>query len=315
VYRGTRQEPTSIYSSEQIKRVLRESGIEIESEVDSDYLIFCPYHNNYRTPAGEVSKDRGTFFCFSCHESRSLIDLVMHTTKKSYFEASRLVDSAKTEIDIVSGIGFLLKPKIEYSAYDEVQIKRLNNQALESPRAVWYFESRRINTDSMAKFSLGYSDKQDMITVPIQSPDGRMFLGFVARSIEGKDFKNTPGLPKSKVLFNLHRAKRHDEVYVVESSFDAIRLDQCGLAAVATLGSSISKLQIELLTKSFNSVIVIPDNDDAGKNMADKIIDKMGPRAVAFGLPDRFKDIGDMTDADINKLNIKTSDPLLAMYK
>lgn len=314
MYRRFRQEPTNIYSSEQIRRVITGSGIDIESEVDSDYLIFCPYHNNYRTPAGEVSKERGTFFCFSCHESRSLIDLIMHITQKSYFEASRFIDSAKTETDLLGSLDKILKEKIDYVAYDEVQIKRLNNQALESPRAVRYFEGRRITLESISKFSLGFSEKQDMITVPIQSPDGSMFVGFVARSIEGKDFKNTPNLPKSKILFNLHRAKKHDTVYVVESSFDAIRLDQCGLAAVASLGSNISRFQIELLTKSFNSVIVIPDNDDAGKNMADKIIDKMGKRANAFCLPNRFKDIGDMTDADIEQLTIKTSDPLLAMY-
>ena len=313
MYRGSRQKSTNIYSGEQIRRVLSGSGIEVESEVDSDYLIFCPYHNNYRTPAGEVSKERGTFFCFSCHESRSLIDLVMYTTKKSYFEVSRIVDSAKIDRDIVSSLDTILKDKVDYVSYDEIQIKRLNNQALDSPRAVRYFEGRRITKDSIVKFSLGYSENQDMITIPMQTPNGSMFIGFVARSIEGKDFKNTPKLPKSKILFNLHRAKKYDVVYVVESSFDAIRMDQCGLASVATLGSNISKFQIDLLTKSFNSVIVIPDNDDAGRNMADKIIDKVGPRASAFGLPIRFKDIGDMTDADIMQLTTKTSDPLLAM--
>ena len=313
MYRGSRQKSTNIYSGEQIRRVLSGSGIEVESEVDSDYLIFCPYHNNYRTPAGEVSKERGTFFCFSCHESRSLIDLVMYTTKKSYFEVSRIVDSAKIDKDIVSSLDTILKDKVDYVSYDEIQIKRLNNQALDSPRAVRYFEGRRITKDSIVKFSLGYSENQDMITIPMQTPNGSMFIGFVARSIEGKDFKNTPKLPKSKILFNLHRAKKYDVVYVVESSFDAIRMDQCGLASVATLGSNISKFQIDLLTKSFNSVIVIPDNDDAGRNMADKIIDKVGPRASAFGLPIRFKDIGDMTDADIMQLTTKTSDPLLAM--
>ena len=237
----------------------------------------------------------------------------MYTTKKSYFEVSRIVDSAKIDNDIVSSLDTILKDKVDYVSYDEVQIKRLNNQALESPRAVRYFEGRRITKDSIVKFSLGYSENQDMITIPMQTPNGSMFIGFVARSIEGKDFKNTPKLPKSKILFNLHRAKKHDVVYVVESSFDAIRMDQCGLASVATLGSNISKFQIDLLTKSFNSVIVIPDNDDAGRNMADKIIDKVGPRASAFGLPIRFKDIGDMTDADIMQLTTKTSDPLLAM--
>jgi DNA primase len=314
MYRRFRQEQANLYSPEQVRRVLNWSGIDIESEVDSDYLIFCPYHNNFRTPAGEVSKDRGTFFCFSCHESRSLTEFVMHTTGKSYFETGRLIDSAKTEIDIVGSIDKMLEEEPDYTPFDELMIRRLNNQALESPRAISYFEGRKITKSSMEKFSLGYSEKQDMVTIPMTTPDGEMFVGFVGRSVEGKDFKNTPGLPKAKILFNLHRARLHSTVYVVESSFDAIRLDQCGVPAVATLGANVSKKQVELLTKHFNAVIVIPDNDEAGKSMSKRITDKMGPRATVIGLPNRFKDIGDMTDADINELTKKTQDPLLAMY-
>jgi hypothetical protein len=40
----------------------------------------------------------------------------------------------------------------------------------------------------------------------------------------------------------------------------------------------------------------------------------MGHRAVSIGIPQRFKDIGDMTDSDIGELVKKTQDPLLAMY-
>jgi DNA primase len=314
MYRRFRQEQANLYSAEQVRRVINGSGIEIQSEVDSDYLIFCPYHNNYRTPAGEISKDRGTFFCFACHESRSLLEFVMHTTGKSYFEAGRFIDSAKTNVDIVSSIDKVFDQEPEYKPFDELMIRRLNNQALESPRATSYFEGRRITKASMEKFSLGYSEKQDMITIPMTTPDGEMFLGFVGRSVEGKEFKNTPGLPKSKILFNLHRARLYDTVYVVESSFDAIRLDQCGIPAVATLGANVSKKQVEMLTKHFNNIIIIPDNDDAGKSMSQRVIEKAGSRAVAFGLPQRFKDIGDMTDADIHELTKRTQDPLLAMY-
>lgn len=314
MYRRTRQEQTNLYSSEQVRRVILGSGIDIESEVDSDYLVFCPYHNNYRTPAGEISKDRGTFFCFSCHESRSLVDFVMHVTKKSFFEATRFIESAKTEFDLNESLNKIFEDKPQYTPYDELLIKRLNNQALESPRAVRYFEGRRITKESISKFVLGYSENQDMVIIPMNDPSGTIFVGFVARSVEGKDFKNTPGLPKSKILFNLHRAKAHDTVYVVESSFDAIRLDQCGIPAVATLGSNVSRNQIELLTKHFNSAIIVPDNDDAGSSMSEKIIEKMGSRAVSIGLPSRFKDIGDMTDQDIKELTQKIKDPILAMY-
>ena len=75
--RGIRNESSrEVYSEEHIKRVLTACGIDIESEIDSDYLIFCPYHNNYRTPAGEVAKDTGHFYCFACQESRDLNDFV-----------------------------------------------------------------------------------------------------------------------------------------------------------------------------------------------------------------------------------------------
>jgi len=242
-----------------------------------------------------------------------MTELVMHTTSKTYFEVCRVIDSAKTDVDIIGNIDKLLEVEPEYIPFDEIVIKRLNNQALESPRATRCFEGRLITKDSIKKFSLGYSEKQDMVTIPMTTPDGQTFVGFVGRSIEGKEFKNTPGLPKSKILFNLHRAKMYSTVHVVESAFDAIRLHQCGVAAVATLGANVSKKQVELLTKYFNDVIIIPDNDEAGRSMSQRIIDKMGPRAISIGLPSRFKDIGDLTDSDIGELTKRMKDPLLAM--
>jgi DNA primase len=277
-------------------------------------MVFCPYHNNYRTPSAVVSKGNGHINCFSCQESKSLVELVMFLTKKTFFEAARFIDSMKTDSDITDVLDNMLKIEPEYEPYDELMIKRLHSQALNSPRAMRYYEGRRISLDSVNKFSLGYSENQDMVIIPMMNPAGNMFVGFVARSVEGKDFKNTPKLPKSKILFNLNRAKKYDTVYVVESSFDAIRLDQNGIAAVATLGANVSRTQIDLLVKYFNNIIVIGDNDDAGKSMQEKILDKVGNRATLISIPSRFKDIGDMTDNDIKELTTRIDDPLLAMY-
>ena len=237
----------------------------------------------------------------------------MFVTQKSYFETLRFIESSATEIDIVGIIDKALHKDPEWKPFDEVLVRRLHSQALDSPRAMRYYEARRISEISVKKFLLGYSDNQDMVTIPMHNPDGSVLLGFVARSVEGKEFKNTPGLPKSKILFNLHRVRKHDTVYVVESSFDAIRLDQNGIPAVATLGANVSRIQTELLTKYFNSAIIIGDNDDAGKGMQEKILDRLGSRATLITIPSRFKDIGDMTDDDIQKLNTKVSDPLFAL--
>jgi DNA primase len=303
-----------IYTADQVRRILTGAGIDIEAEYGTDYIIFCPYHNNNRTPAGEVSKDHGMFFCFGCQTTKTLIEFVMYTSNRTYFEAVRYIKSKEQDSNIEDSVNKALIEKPEFIQYDELLIKRLNNQALESPRALRYFEGRKINNNSIAKFSLGYSEKQDSVTIPIHSPDG-MCIGFVARTIEGKEFKNTPGLPKGRTLFNLHRIKTSNIVYVVESSFDAIRLDQVGFPAVATLGANVSAAQIKLLEKYFNSIVLIADNDDAGVIMRDKLTEKLGPVVTSVYIDKKYKDIGDMDDDAIKKLEFQFDNSIISMLK
>jgi DNA primase len=227
----------------------------------------------------------------------------MHTTGRTYFESVRFIKSRETASNLEDEINKQLHKKPEYLAFDELIVKRLSSQAIDSPRATRYFSGRQITQESMKKFLLGFSEKQDMVTVPVHAPNG-MLVGFVGRSIEGKEFKNTPGLPKGKTLFNLNRVKAADKVYVVESSFDAIRLDQCGFPAVATLGANVSNFQIDLLQKYFNNIIVIADNDEAGGNMKTRIQEKLGSRVSVIQLNKEYKDIGDMSDDDIKKLEV-----------
>ena len=312
MYTGNRRNNGNTFTEEQIKRVLSGTGIDIESEVDSDYIIFCPFHPNHRTPAGEVDKQSGTFFCFACHHITGLVELVMHVSGRSYFEAARFIKAKEVESDIEKEIGKRLYQKPDYVQFDEILIQRLSTQALESPRAMRYYTGRLITEESVNKFKLGFSEKQDMVTIPVHSPDG-MAVGFVGRSVEGKEFKNTPGLPKSKLLFNLHRVKTADRVYVVESSFDAIRLDQVGMPAVATLGANVSNIQIDLLKKYFNNIYVIADNDEAGGNMKDKIIEKLGSRVNVIQLDKQYKDIGDMEDQDIKNLDASFDKTIMSM--
>jgi DNA primase len=302
----------NIYTEEQIRRVLNGSGIDIEAEFGNDFIIYCPYHNNSRTPAGEVAKDSGLFFCFGCQTTKNLEEFVMFTTGRTYFETARYIKSKETEHNIENIVNKAMYAPPEFIQYDELLIKRLNNQALESPRAMRYFEGRRITKDSVIKFNLGYSEKQDSVTIPMQSPDG-MTIGFVARTIEGKEFKNTPGLPKSKILFNLHRVKSSSVVYVVESSFDAIRLDQVGFPAVATLGANVSASQIRLLEKYFNNVILVADNDEAGNIMKDKLIEKLGSLISVIQIDKKYKDIGDMDDETIRSLEFQFDKSISSM--
>jgi DNA primase len=236
----------------------------------------------------------------------------MHTTGRTYFESARYIKSKEQESSLIDSVAKQLVVKPDYIQYDKAIIDRLNTQALDSSRAMSYYAKRQITPESIQKFKLGYSEKQDMVTIPVHSPDG-MEVGFVGRSVEGKDFKNTPGLPKSKVLFNLHMVKTSNVVYIVESSFDAIRLSQCGFPAVATLGANVSSYQTDLLKKYFNNIIVIADNDEAGGNMKDKIIERLGSRVTVIKLDKQYKDIGDMDDTAIKSLDQSFDKSIAAM--
>jgi len=309
-----RRNETNLYTASQVKRVLAGSGVTVEKESDSEYIVFCPFHSNHRTPAGEINKYSGLFFCFSCGKTVDLIELVMHYSNRTYFESVRFIKSKEVETDILSDVNFKLREKEEWEEFDASVVQRLHEQAIVSERAKEYFIKRNINKESAIKFKLGYSATQDMICIPVHNNDG-LCVGFVGRSIEGKDFKNTPKLPKSKILFNLNRVKTASKVYVVESSFDAIRLDQVGFPAVATLGANVSSKQIDLLQKYFSDIIIIADNDEAGGNMKEKIVERLNGNVTVINLDKQYKDIGDMDDKSIKELEYQFDKSILSMLK
>lgn len=307
-----RRNQTNLYTASQVKRVLAGSGITVEKEAESEYIVFCPFHSNHRTPAGEINKYSGLFFCFSCGKTADLIELVMHFSNRTYFESIRFIKTKEVETDILSEVNSRLTEKEEWTEFDMSIVQRLHEQALLSERAKEYFIKRNIKKESVIKFKLGYSEIQDMICIPVHNSDG-LCVGFVGRSIEGKDFKNTPKLPKSKVLFNLNKVKTASKVYVVESSFDVIRLDQVGLPAVATLGANVSSKQIDLLQKYFSDINVVADNDEAGGNMKQKIVERLNGNVTVVNIDKRYKDIGDMSDEEISNINISFGDNILEM--
>jgi DNA primase len=223
----------------------------------------------------------------------------MRTTNRTYFESARIISNAAKAGDFVEKIDKSIIPKEEFSKFDDSTIERLHTSLVQDSKAVSYFAGRGITKKAIKFFKLGYSDKQDMVTVPVYSHTG-VCVGFVARSVEGKAFKNSTGLPRSKVLFNLNNCKFVD-IVVVESSFDAIRLWQLDIPAVATLGANVGTVQLALLNKYANTIIVAPDGDEAGSEMVSKLVKGLGGKDIrVLKIPEGKKDIGDMTDEEIN---------------
>ena len=101
----------------------------------------------------------------------------MKMTGRSYFESIRFIKSKEVETDIVSDISSKLVEKEEWPELDMAIVNKLYEQALKSDRAIQYFNGRKITQDSIKKFKLGYSENQDMITIPVQNHEG-LCVGF-----------------------------------------------------------------------------------------------------------------------------------------
>ena len=95
-------------------------------------MIFCPFHNNSRSPAGEVSKETGIFWCFSCQESKELVEVIMHATKRSYFESMRLIDSKADKRNLVDQINSTLEKVTTFVQYDLDMIEKLHKNVFEN---------------------------------------------------------------------------------------------------------------------------------------------------------------------------------------
>jgi DNA primase len=226
---------------------------------------------------------------------------------KNEYEAMRFISSKEAEA--LENFDALLSEAMEekpvFEEFSQETLDRLH--AGMSKEAVEYLASRGINKESIDHFSLGYSASMNMVITPVHSPDGTP-IGLVGRSIEGKEFKNSTNLPKSKTLFNIHRAKKiGDHVIVVESNFDAIRVHQAGFPnVVATLGGFLSKEQHNLLNRHFNKITVMTDADLAGRELGQSIVNKLKFKDLLWAsyeygkiYPHDAKDAGDMTDEEI----------------
>lgn len=299
------------YAQSHIKAIIKGIGLDVIGETGNDFLCYCPFHSNRHTSSFSVSKEYGKFICFNpaCGEAGTLIDLIKRVLHKNDYEALRYIAAKETEslnnFDEVMKEMFEEKPVFE--EFPRETLDKLNIELRNSEEAKNYFISRGINKESMRHFVLGYSKNMGMVTVPVHSPDD-LAIGIVGRSIQGKSFKNSTNLPKSKTLFNVNRAKKiGDHVIIVESSFDAIRIHQAGFPnVVATLGGFLSPDQHNLLNRYFNKITIMTDADHAGRELGMSIANKLRNKDILWAsyeygkiYPHDAKDAGDMTDEEI----------------
>ncbi|MFS8640244.1 MAG: DNA primase [Symbiobacteriaceae bacterium] len=122
----------------------------------------------------------------------------------------------------------------------------------------------------------GYYDRfRNRVMFPIRDPRGRV-VGFGGRALGDDEPKylNSPETAvfnKRRLWFGLDlarvRLRETGVAVVVEGYMDAIAIDRAGIgyAAVASLGTSLSEEQVDLLARYASTVVIAYDGDAAGQ--------------------------------------------------
>lgn len=255
---------SGLYSPEQVESVLEYAGVEIVSGTSSHYLCYCPFHGNSDTAAFAINKQTGMYCCFnpSCGKSGSLEYLVRVMAKVDKFEANNIILSQgdMSEIFFKKMDGKFSEPA--YPSFPQATLDRMHKDMWDSPGYTYLKDVRDFEDATLEHFQYGYSQKQNMVTVPMHDPDGNP-VGVIGRSIEGKSFKNSKDLPKSKTMYNFHRVKRYKELIVVEASFDTGLVHQAGFPnTAALLGGYVSQHHLGQMARYFDRLILMVDNDE-----------------------------------------------------
>ena len=60
---------------------------------NNGFWIRCPFHGNgnERTPSCKLNMERGSYYCFACHEHGSMFDFVMKMDKVTFPESVRML--------------------------------------------------------------------------------------------------------------------------------------------------------------------------------------------------------------------------------
>ena len=135
-------------------------------------------------------------------------------------------------------------------------------------------------------FELGYDPSSNRITIPIRNYDGSLvgvkgrYFGDIPEGSEIQKYIYLEPCNKSQILYGLDKTKSKIEethfAYVGESEKFVMQLWSYGdCNAVATGGKTISRQQIDLLSRLCDKVVLCLDSDvkeDELKNIADKFL-------------------------------------------
>ena len=155
-------------------------------------------------------------------------------------------------------------------------------------------QDRGLKDATIDAFGLGYHAgkgiMQGRVVIPIHNEQGEL-VAYAGRwpadtgwPDGSQKYALPPGFKKSKVLFNLHRAREHaaEGLIVVEGYFTVFEFFERGRRnVVALMGSTMSAEQERLIVETVGPkgrVLIALDNDDAGRRGSEDAVKRLSSK-------------------------------------
>jgi DNA primase len=142
---------------------------------------------------------------------------------------------------------------------------------------------RQISVETATKFGVGFFSGKGSMANRIVFPlyENSVLVGYAGRLVseptpDNPKWKLPAGLVKS-FLYGLEKCEASKLLFVVESCWAVLFLHEKGLQAASLLGSSMSEAQ-ERCLDPFGEIVVCMDDDDAGKEAAKRIVERLKPK-------------------------------------
>ena len=235
----------------------------------------CPFHRE-KSPSFTVDPEKKLWHCFGCGEGGDIFTFVMKVENVEFPEAVQIL-ARRAGVELTPFRDYLEKRGLPD---DLVRDYRLGAAPESWDGIIKAFAKKDIAPQDLEKAGLvvgrpggrRFARFRNRLMFPLTNVVGEI-VGFAGRAM-GDDmpkYLNTPEtvlFDKGRMLYNMDRAKKNIEdgaLILVEGYMDVLGLVRVGIRnAVASMGTSLTAQQVDILRRYCGKIYLAYDSDIAG---------------------------------------------------
>ncbi|UWI83186.1 DNA primase [Wolbachia endosymbiont of Howardula sp.] len=264
------------------------------------FIGLCPFHHE-KTPSFFVSNIKGVYHCFGCYAHGDAFEFISQTEGLTFIQSieklSYIVGLERPkDFNIFNHnkqLFAILNVSANWFAQNTQDIMHYFHQRNISSDIIKKFNIGYAPEIGLKEFlhSLGIQNDilldiglikksydvyfRKRVIFPIYDHIGRV-VGFGGRVLNAEQHPKYLNSPESKIFkkkehlyglhFALHEIRKQQTLFVVEGYMDVLALHQAGISnSIASLGTMLSKCQIQTLWQFSKEIAICMDGDIAGQ--------------------------------------------------